>query len=216
MSVGQRAISAVALAIACFALALAGATTGSGAVDPAGKAAATLNLHRVNWRDITLPGAACDGASSIRLHDGEGLLSPIPSKWVGDDFRDRHGVTVDASLPIYGDLFGSGADVAAIDVSCNNGGGTADSALLYSLVIFRARGGHLSVVGVIKPLVQPPEVLPTLIGISIHRGSITANEAFYGPEDATCCSTGRATTRWVYSGGTLRAGTPVITKPANG
>jgi hypothetical protein len=215
MSVGQRALSMLAIALACSALALAGATAGFGAgADSGGHVAATLNLHRVRWRDITLPGAACDATRPIQLHNGEALVTPIPSRWAADIFRPKDGVTVGAGLPIYGDLLGGRADVAAINVSCNNGSGTADGALLYSLVIFRARGQHLSVVGVLKPLVQPPEVPATLIGISIHRGSITANEAFYGPEDATCCSTGRATTTWAYSHGTLRPGTPVITKPA--
>lgn len=180
----------------------------------AGSAAASLNLHRVNWRDAVLPGAACDAARPIHLRDRAALITPAPSRWSGDIFHPSAGVTVGASLPYYGDLFGGGSDVVAIGVDCNNGSGTADGALLYSFVIFRAQRDRVSVLGVIKPLVQPPQALPTLIGISIHRGEITATEGFYGPEDPTCCSTGRARTTWTYSHGTLRPGAPAITTPA--
>lgn len=202
MSVVRRAVPSLAVILLCTA------TAGRAAAAP-------LNLHRVNWRDVSLPGSACDASGTIRLHDGAGSIRPVPSRWAGDIFRPSDTVTVGASLPDYGDLLGADGDVVGISVDCNNGGGTADGVLLNSFVIFRALSGHLSVVGVIKPQVQPAEVLPTDLLISIHRGSVTVREGFYGPMDATCCSTGRSTTTWTYSHGRLTPGTPDITTPAS-
>ncbi len=129
-------------------------------------------------------------------------------------FPGKRGITVDSgwNAVVFGDLEGSGDDDAGLTVNCNNGGGTADGSLLYSWVIFSGRGGRLSVVGIVTPRVQPPEVLPTLIEIAITPGTITAHEVFYGPDDATCCASGSATTIWTYAHGTLQPGVPAITR----
>ncbi len=176
--------------------------------------ASAFDIHKVDWANVTLPGAACDAARPIRLHHGSAFITPIPRRWSQYSFAGRRGITVDSGRDavVFGGLGGGGDDDAALNVSCNNGGGTADGALLYSWVIFSGRSGRLSVVGVITPQVQPPELLPTLLTIAPAPGQITAHEAFYGPDDATCCASGRATTIWTYAHGALHPGVPVITK----
>jgi hypothetical protein len=177
-------------------------------------AASAFDIHQVDWAGVTLPGAACDASQPIRLHHGSAFVTPIPRRWSRDVFDGKRGLTVDSAWDavVFGDLAGSGEDDAGLDVDCNNGGGTADGALLYSWVIFSGHGGRLSVVGVVTPRVQPPDVLPTLLRIAIAPGKITVHEDFYGPDDETCCSSGRATTTWTYADGALRPGVPAITK----
>lgn len=209
------AAAAAALLLLLLVPALAGAAPGPGAhAARRSRAARRLNLHRVDWSDVTLPGAACDGSVPIRLHDGAGLLTPVPRRWAGVHFFGRRAVSVGASsAPMaFGDLEGPGREAAALGVNCNDGGGTADSALLFSVVIFGARGGDLLPLGVLTPREQPPEVLPTLLSVTISRGRVSAFENFYGPADATCCSSGTARTIWTYSHGSLSAGTTVILK----
>ena len=180
-------------------------------------AASAFDIHRVDWASVTLPGAVCGASHPIRLHHGSAFITPVPRRFSRDSFPDKRGVTVDSGWDavVFGDLAGSGHDDAALTVNCNNGGGTADGVLLYSWVIFSGRGGRLSVVAIVAPQVQPSEELPTLIGITIRPGRITAKEFFYGPADATCCSSGRATTIWTYAHRTLRPGVPVITRRPN-
>lgn len=126
-------------------------------------------------------------------------------------------MTVDAGSDsvVFGDLAGGAHGDAGLMVNCNNGGGTADGVLLYSWVIFGGAGGRLSVVGIVTPQEQPPDELPTLIEVAIKPGQLTAHEFFYGPADATCCASGRATTTWTYEQGALRPGVPVITRQPN-
>ena len=197
------------------AILLSSAATGLGAErrQPA-VAASAFDIHKVDWASVTLPGATCDASKPIRLHHGNAFVTPIPRRWSRDSFDGKRGVTVSSAWDavVFGDLAGSGEDDAGLNVNCNNGGGTADGALLYSWVIFSGHGGRLSVVGIVTPRVQPREVLPTPLTIAIAPGKITAHEYFYGPYDATCCSTGRATTTWTYADGVLRPGVPVITK----
>jgi hypothetical protein len=171
-------------------------------------AGARLDLHTVDWRDVVLPGAACDGSAPIALHDDAGLLTPVPRRWASAPFRGRPAVTVYASdaPEAFGDLEGAGLAAAALEVNCNNGGGTADSALLYSVVIFTGRGGQLTPLGVITPRVQPREQLPTLLSVRISLGRVTVSESFYGPHDPTCCSSGGAVTVWAYRHGRLIPG----------
>jgi hypothetical protein len=181
-------------------------------------AASAIDLHKVDWASVTLPGSVCGASKPIRLHHGSAFITPIPRRFSRDSFPPgKRGVTVDsaADAVVFGDLEGSGREDAGLAVNCNNGGGTADGVLLYAWAIFSGRGGRLSVVGIVTPQVQPSEELPTLIGIAIRPGKITAHEFFYGPADATCCSSGRATTIWTDAHRTLLPGVPVITRRPN-
>lgn len=111
---------------------------------------------------------------------------------------------------VYGDLDGDGRDEAALVVDCDSGSATADGVYAYAQVIFRIAGTKATAFGVVTPRVQPKAELPTLLTVTIRRGSIVAHEAFYGPHDGTCCPSGRATTIWTYTSHALKPGTPSI------
>jgi hypothetical protein len=200
------------LCLVVGAILLSTATIGLGAERSRPAVAAAFDIHKVDWASVTLPGSVCGASQPIRLHHGSAFVTPIPRRWSRDSFDGKRGITVDSGWDavVYGDLAGSGHDDAGLLVNCNNGSGTADGALLYAWVIFSGHGGRLSAVGIVTPQVQPPEVLPTLIGLAITPGKITAHETFYGPADATCCASGRATTIWTYAHGVLQPGVPAI------
>jgi hypothetical protein len=167
-----------------------------------------LDLHNVDWAEVTVPGSVCGATHSIRLHKSQAVVdSPRWPAW-------PH-VTVDAGWNpvVYGNLDGVGQDEAALVVDCNNGGGTADGVLTYAQVIFTNAGNSLRVIGVLTPQ-QPRKAntLPTLLTVKIRRGKVIAREAWYGPNDGTCCPSGRATTVWTYAREALRAGAPTVTK----
>jgi hypothetical protein len=161
------------------------------------------DLHAVDWADATVPGSVCGATHSIRLH--RSLARVAQRRWS----RRYHTaawpawprVTVEAGWDrvVYGDLDGDGEDEAALGVGCSNGGGTADSFLAYARVIFTAAANSPRVIGVITPQKQPPNELPTLVTVAIRRGEIVAHEAWYGPNDGTCCPSGRSRTIWMYN-----------------
>ncbi len=194
--------------------------SGTGTSVPAGEALRTTPLRAstaegVSWSDVTVPGAVCGAQRPIQLHDGQATVAPIPRRFEHDSFYGKHYVTVEGGSQdggvVYGHLTRGGED-AALYILCTNGGGTADGDLLQSAVVFRVRDGVPSVIGIVWPQTQLPKQLPTLLQLAITPGRITVHEFFYGPFDATCCSTGRAITTWTYTGGHLRAGRPVVTR----
>ncbi len=206
------------LCVAVAAVVLSSAAAGLGAVRSGqAVAASALDLHKVEWSGVTLPGSVCGASRPIRLHHGSAFFTPVPRRFSRDSFAGKRGVTVDSGWDrvVFGDLAGSGHDDAGLIVDCNNGGGTADGALLYAWVIFSGVGGRLSVVGIVTPQVQPSDELPTLIEIAIEPGKLTAREFFYGPADGTCCASGRARTIWTYAHGALRPCVPMITRRPN-
>jgi hypothetical protein len=188
------------------------ATPRRASAPPPPAAAKTSRPDSVDWGSVTLPGSVCGASKPIRLHGGRAFVSPIPHRFAHALFYGKRGVTVDAApeAVVYGHLDTTSND-AGLNVNCNNGGGTADGNLLWSWVIFAVHGGKPSVVGILTPQVQLPHELPTLLEIVIEHRTIVVHEAFYGPHDGTCCSSGRATTIWTYTSGHLRPGHPAIT-----
>jgi hypothetical protein len=109
---------------------------------------------------------------------------------------------------VYGDLNGTGGDVAALNVWCSNTGGTADGQIQNSWVVFSADSGTLTVIGVLVPQQPADANLPHVPyfnsgpgGIAIASGSITVEELWYAPSDETCCPSGKATTVWTLAHG---------------
>jgi hypothetical protein len=172
----------------------------------------SLDLHTVDWNNSSVPGRACFRSDDIRLHDGNVLL---PDNVHGRPVRPgSDGVRYDqlglGGRVAYGDFQGDGHDDAAVPLDCNNNGGTADGLLLNSVAVYSGRTGAPTYLGLITPRHQPEHVLPTLLSVaSITSGTITVHEAWYGPNDMTCCPHGRATSTWSLSAGKV---VPVATK----
>jgi hypothetical protein len=178
-----------------------------------------FDIHKVDWANVSLPGAVCGFRRPIHLHRHNAFVKAIPRRFPHLRANQREsglprGVAVYSGwTPVaYGDLDGRNGDEAGLAASCNNGGGTADGGLAYAWVIFKARKGTVSPLGIITARVQRPHELPTTLLIMVKRGRVKVREAWYGYWDGTCCPSGRATTTWTYSHGRLHAGAPVIIK----
>jgi hypothetical protein len=181
------------------------------------------DIHQVHWQSATLPGAACRATRPLHFTPtgpgqkyGEAWTRSVDDPW----WLPVHvnvGVSSGGGIA-YGDLDGDGADEAAVQVVCDNGGGTADGQLRISVVVVGVEGGALRPLGVISAR-QP------LGGVGVHvplvsvragdigNGRITTREFWYGPSDGTCCSSGRASTAWVYSNGKLRPSHTTVRNP---
>jgi hypothetical protein len=173
----------------------------------------SIDLHQVHWSKVTLPGAVCGSSHPIHLHHHLAVIHSHRwgKRWRSASWPAWPRVTVDAGWNpvVYGDIDGDGKDEAALVVGCSNGGGTADSFLAYAQVIFTAGKRSPRAIATLTPQQRRnPNVLPTLLQVTIRRGEIVAHEAWYGPNDGTCCPSGRSTTTWKYLSGTLR---PVMT-----
>jgi hypothetical protein len=179
------------------------------AVTTATGSSAVIDLHHVNWKAAMLPGRVCGVSHRIQLHDGKAFVRS--RRW--PNLR-RIEVAAGWNPVIYGDLDGDGLDEAALGVSCSNGGGTADSALAYAQVVYRAGTSSALAIAVLRPHWQPKHALPTLLTVVLRRGRVIGREAFYGRRDGTCCPSGRATTVWMYRHGTLRLASSLVTRRA--
>jgi hypothetical protein len=177
-------------------------------------------LRKVDWANVSLPGAVCAASRPIHLHHHTAFLKEVPRRWAHllSSQREqglRRGVRVDAGWePVsYGTLGDGGPDAAALVVSCNNGGGTADGALAYAWVIFTGHPRNLDVAGIVTPQgPQSPHELPSTITLAFKDGGIKAREYWYGHRDGTCCPSGRATTIWTYAAAQLRPSPAVTTR----
>jgi hypothetical protein len=174
-----------------------------------------LDLETVDWEDVTAPGAACFATRPIELHDGYALLhrrtqrAALLRRPYSLEVETRRGVP-DVT---YGHLRRRGVSDAAVPMSCSNESGTADGVLLDSLSVYSGAGGHVHLLGLITPQVRPGKQAPaTLIAHPrFDHQKILVDEFFYGPRDGVCCSSGRATTVWIYRQGRLTPQTPTIT-----
>jgi hypothetical protein len=169
----------------------------------------SFDLHQVNWPNVALPGSVCGANHPIHLHHHVAVV--VSHRW-GKHWRSASWpawprVTVDGAWnpTVYGDLDGDGKDEAAVVVGCSNGGGTAAGFLAYAQVLFTAGKKSPRVIAILTPQQRPnPNVLPTLLQVTIRRGEVIAHEAWYGVNDGTCCPSGRSTTTWQYIGGKLK------------
>jgi hypothetical protein len=182
----------------------------------------TQPLQSVAWDSVTVPPAVCPGLSQpVKLTSTPESTGPIGLATVPAPAGHQFGtpdVLIETSQEYYGDLE-PGAPVAALSVWCSNTGGTADGQIQNSLVLYRWVAGQLAVLSTLTP--------PRLGsggshvayfdgltgGVTISSGAITAKELFYGPQDGTCCPSGRATTVWTFNGHTFSSGTSIQTEP---
>ncbi len=176
---------------------------------------ASSDLHRVDWSDATLPAQVCGASQPIRLsHKPTFVHSALWPWWATVQVSG-------AGKAVYGMLAlgGSPQPVAAVGVMCSNAGGTADGQLRSSYVVFRAMGDSLRVVGILtprQPLNPQTSHVPLLYGLRFNADRIIVKEAWYGPDDGTCCSSGRAVTTWRYVAGRLHANRTVVKREPRG
>ncbi len=179
----------------------------------------TLPLQAVGWQNETLPGAACNANSPIVLHNHVAQISHTGFGDVNSFGSNRDLVQVAAAYDVtYGQLGGVGP-AAAVDVVCSNNGGTADGQIRFAEVVFGGSATNARAVGLITPQ-QPHRAkaghVPLLGKVEWVNGRIVVAEAWYGPDDPTCCASGRATTTWAYRTGKLTAVRTVVTKRPTG
>jgi hypothetical protein len=158
----------------------------------------------VNWGDVTIPGQLCRVDSQIQLHDGRAFV--------------RHS-GFDMALDVLmlavtrGDL-GHSLQVAALQIWCDNTGGTAHGELAEGIIVFDSPGGHAHPLGTLTPqhktsaMVHIPHIVVNRIETTGH---VAVTEYFYNPANATCCPTGRATTLWKWTDRTFVPGRTRIT-----
>jgi hypothetical protein len=182
---------------------VAGCTTSRRSVAASG----SLRIQSIRWSDVSVPGAVCHAAHPIHLRNDRAVIGS-PPQLAARSSR----LVVQESGVVYGDLNGNGEDAAGVLVSCSTTAGTADGQLADSLVIFTADGGSLRVVGTLAPRQPANPGLPHgpyfddgSGALRIDPGSMTVHEVWYGPNDATCCPTMRATTVWAFAHGSLTA-----------
>jgi hypothetical protein len=170
----------------------------------------SADLHAVRWKEVVLPGAACGASRPIRLRRQRRVFvhSALEPWWPLVEVY-----TLGVS---YGDLDGDGRDEAAVRVVCSNGGGTGGGQLGFTAVVLAARGNELNVVGIItpqQPLLPGAVNVPILGRIGLRPGRLIVQEAWYGPNDGTCCASGRATTLWKYTRSSLHPSVTSVQRP---
>jgi len=178
-------------------------TSGFVLTAPAASAQA-LDAHSVNWGDVTIPGQLCKVSGQITLHNGSAFVR-----------HSGFGMALDVLMQAvtHGDL-GHGLRVAALQIWCDNTGGTADGQLAEGIFVFDSPGGHAHLLGTLTPqhktsaMVHIPYIVVNHIDTAGH---VAVTELFYNPANFTCCPTGRATTLWKWTGRTFIPGRTKIT-----
>lgn len=168
------------------------------------------DFRSVDWLAVAVPGAVCQVSHPVTLTRGTATIDTPPGVHAGTAqvvIDDR--VDYPNPLVVYGDLYGPGSDVAALNVGCTNTGGMAAGQLQDSWVIYSARDGRLSVVATLTPQYgySPDEHSPYFDyrpgGIEIQPNRITVHQLWYQGADGTCCPQGRAVTVWTLIDGRL-------------
>jgi len=174
----------------------------STAAQPIGPA--STDLRDVDWTRATLPGDFCNVPELVTYEDGQATAT-------SQTWGDVHLVVLSENI-VYGDFDGDNRNEAAVNIYCNNGGGTASGQLAFGYVIVRAIDGTLQVIGTVTPQFEPSDAahVSLLAGVRYGVGELTIDEAWYRPSDATCCPTGTAKTTWTEQDGRLVPGTPVV------
>jgi hypothetical protein len=184
-------------------------------VGGAASAQTTLPLQAVGWQNEALPGAACKASRPIRLHHHVAQISHTGFGDVNSSGSNPDLVQVAAAYDVtYGHLGGVG-HAAAVDVVCSNNGGTADGQIRFAEVVFGGSATSARAVGLItaqQPHRAKVSHVPLLGKVKWAHGRIVVAEYWYGPNDPTCCASGRATTTWAYRAGKLTAIRTVVTK----
>jgi len=183
-------------------LAAAAALTATGGYSQA--SAQTLAVHSVNWGNVTIPGQLCKVNGQIHLHNGNATVR-----------HSGFGMALDVlTTTVTHGYLAHGLPVTALQVWCDNTGGTADGQLAEGIFVFDSPGGHAHLLGTLTPQLKgnPMLHIPFIAVNHIETtGHVAVTEFFYTPANATCCPSGRATTLWKWTGRTFVPGRTHIT-----
>lgn len=185
--------------------AVAALTATSGFVLTAPEASAqTLDAHRVNWGDVTIPGQLCKVSGQIKLHNGSAFVR-----------HSGFGMALDVlTTTVTHGYLAHGLPVTALQIWCDNTGGTADGQLAEGIFVFDSPGGHAHLLGSLTPQ-HKTSAMVHIPYIAVNRiettGHVAVTEYFYNLANATCCPSGRATTLWKWTGRTFIPGRTKIT-----
>ena len=161
----------------------------------------------------------CQARSPIRLHNHTAQISHTAFGNVNSCGSDPDLVRVAAAYDVtYGKLGGVGP-AASVDAVCSNNGGTADGQIRFAGVVFSGSATNVRPVGLLtpqQPLRSKASHVPLLGKVKWARGRIVVAVYWYGPNDPTCCASGRATTTWAFRTGKLTAVRTVVTKRPTG
>jgi hypothetical protein len=156
-----------------------------------------------NWSGATLPGAICRGSRPVHLRNGS-AVARLTRKSDGV-WHTWPRIYLTEQRVVYGSLAGHSA--AAINVGCNNGGGTADGYMAFADAIYLARPHETPrLLGIVRPHIRPwggKANLASLVSVTFRGDELVAHEFFYGGPDGTCCASGRATSVWRFAHGSL-------------
>jgi hypothetical protein len=163
------------------------------------------DVRKVDWGAATLPATFCDVGDPVtfvaaRATGNSSTWGPVQ-------------LSVDVESTTYGDIDQDGLLDAAVELGCDNGGGTASGQLGEGVVVVRSDGQGLSVVGTITPQQQPADAphITLLDDPQFRPGQLTVHEFWYRPTDATCCPSGEAETTWILHDHRLDPQPPAIT-----
>ena len=136
--------------------------------------AQTRDVRGVNWGDVTIPGQLCEVKGQIHLHNGHATVR-----------HSGFGVALDVlTLAVtHGDL-GHGLHVAALQIWCDNTGGTADGELAEGIMVFDSPGGQAHLLGTLTPQHKTSATvhIPYIVVNHIDTaGHVAVTEYFYNP-----------------------------------
>jgi len=188
--------------VAVAALTASALTATGGAAQAA--STQTLSAHAVNWGNVTIPGHLCKVSGQIHLHNGHATVR-----------HSGFGMALDVlTTTVTHGYLAHGLPVTALQVWCDNTGGTADGQLAEGIFVFDSPGGHAHLLGTLTPQLKgnPMLHIPFIAVNHIETtGHVAVTEFFYTPANATCCPSGRATTLWKWTGRTFVPGRTHIT-----
>jgi hypothetical protein len=166
--------------------------------------AQTVSAHSVNWGNVTIPGQLCKVNGQIHLHNGHATVR-----------HSGFGMALDVlTTTVTHGYLAHGLPVTALQIWCDNTGGTADGQLAEGIMVFDSPGGKAHLLGTLTPQ-HKTSAMVHIPFIAVNRiettGHVAVTEFFYNAANATCCPSGRATTLWKWTGRTFIPGRTKIT-----
>jgi hypothetical protein len=187
-----------------------------------------LDLTRVDWTHLAIPGGWFRGPASVQLQPdpslpSEGIAQYIPTRISVVTPNEQVEVSFGSPGPVYGQM--GGVQVAAVPVRvAGEPAGTADAARCTAYLVYKAGTAGPQFIGVAYlEDGWPAEWLPNHlnagnadrpVSAAFSNGNLVIQEVFYGPNDVTAGPTGRGQTTWSLSGNTLSYQTFITQQPA--